>query len=319
MRLASEFPLMKLRRLVAGAVGGLAATEVANRALSAAAGELPPPLPGREQTYRWRGFDVAYTEAGDPEHPDLVCLHGVHAAASAREFDQIVDALAEEYHVIAPDLPGFGRSDRPPVSYTSTLYESFVTDFIDDAADQPVVIGSSLPGSWAATAAERTDVSRLVLVCPTADTGPTRPWLRDVVRAPVVGTAAFNLLTSKPSLRRFDERDAFYYEDSVTDELVDYQWRTAHQANARFAPASFVGGFLDPGVDLGRELAARDCPVTLVWGREATITPLSTGRSLADTADARLVVVDETRLLPHAEAPDSFLDAVRVDLPRLEG
>jgi pimeloyl-ACP methyl ester carboxylesterase len=309
---------MNLRRLVAGAVGGIAATEVANRVLSASAGELPPPLPGREQTYRWRGFDSSYTEAGDPENPDLVCLHGVHAAASAREFDEVFDALADEYHVLAPDLPGFGRTNRPPVGYTSTLYESFVADFLEDVADEPTVLGSSLTGSWAATAAERVDVSRLVLVCPTADTGPTRPWLRDFVRAPVVGTAAFNLLTSKPSLRRFDERDAFYYEDNVTDESVDYQWRTAHQENARFAPASFVGGFLDPGVDLGRELAARDCAVTLVWGREATITPLSAGRSLADTADARLVVVDDTRLLPHAESPDSFLDAVRVDLPRLE-
>jgi pimeloyl-ACP methyl ester carboxylesterase len=318
MLLAGESVGMKRNRLVAGAVGGLAVTEVANRALGAAAGELPPPLPGREQTYRWRGFDVAYTEAGDPADPDLVCLHGVHAAASAREFDEVVEALAEEYHVIAPDLPGFGRTDRPPVTYTSTLYESFVTDFFDAVADEPVVLGSSLTGSWAASAAERADVSRLVLVCPTADTGPTRPWLRDLFRAPVVGTAAFNLLTSKPSLRSFDERDGFYREDRVTDERVDYQWRTAHQENARFAPASFVGGFLDPGVDLGRELAARDCPVTLVWGREATITPLSSGRSLADTADARLVAVDDTRLLPHAEAPESFLEAVSTDLPRLE-
>lgn len=318
MPLAGEPSPMNLRRLVAGTVGGLAATEAANRVLGAAAGELPPSLPGREQTYRWRGFDVSYAEAGDPENPDLVCLHGVHAAASAREFDEIFETLAEGYHVIAPDLPGFGRTDRPPVSYTTTLYESFVADFIDAVTDEPIVLGSSLTGSWAASAAERADVSRLVLVCPTADTGPTRPWLRDVFRAPVVGTAAFNVLTSKPLLRLFDERDAFYYESSVTDERLKYQWRTAHQANARFSPASFVGGFLDPGVDLGRELAARDCPVTLVWGREATITPLSTGRSLADTADARLVVVDETRLLPHAESPESFLDAVRVDLPRLE-
>jgi pimeloyl-ACP methyl ester carboxylesterase len=311
---------MRLRRVLAGAVGGLALAEAANRILASRADELPPALAGEQRYYRWRGFDVAYTEAGDPEDPDLVCLHGPHAAASTAEFDAVFDALADHYHVIAPDLPGFGCSDRPPVAYTSTLYESFIVDFLADEADNPVVLGSSLAGGWAAAAAatEHADVSRLVLVCPTADTGPLRPWVRTLFRSPVVGTALFNALVSKPSLRAFDERDAFYRAANVTDELADYQWRTSHQPNARFAPASFVSGYLDPTVNLDRELAERDCPVTLVWGREATVTPLSEGRELAEEADTRLVVLDDTRLLPHAEQPEAFLEAVRKDLPRLE-
>ena len=330
---------MRLRRILAGALGGLAAAEAANRLLAARADALPPAVAGDQRTYRWRGFDVAYTEAGDPADPDLVCLHGAHAAASTAEFDGVsgsnasggssdersefdgvFDALASDYHVVAPDLPGFGRSARPPVAYTSTLYESFIADFLADVADDPVVLASSLAGGWtaAATAAEQVDVSRLVLVCPTADTGPLRPWVRRVLRSPVVGTALFNALVSKPSLRAFDERDGFYRAENVTDELVDYQWRTAHQPNARFAPASFVSGYLDPTVNLGRELAERDCPVTLVWGREATVTPLSEGRELAEEADARLVVLGDTRVLPHAEQPEAFLEAVREDLPRLE-
>ncbi|MXR20456.1 alpha/beta fold hydrolase [Halobacterium bonnevillei] len=309
---------MRLRRLLAGAVGTVAAAELIDRGLRAKASDLPPALPGAQGTYRWRGFDVAYTEAGDPGHPDVVCLHGVHAAASSREFADVFEDLAEDYHVIAPDLPGFGRSDRPPVAYTSSLYESFVTNFLADVADEPVVLGSSLSGSWATVAAERTDVAGLLLVCPTADTGPRRPWLRALMRTPVVGDTVFNAVTSKPSLRFFNERDAFYYPDRVTADVLDYQWRTAHQEGARFAPASFVGGFLDSGIDLGAELADRDCPVTLVWGREATLTSLSVGRSIAEDADARLVVVNETRLVPHAEQPEVFLDAVREDLPLLE-
>ncbi|MFB6269790.1 MAG: alpha/beta fold hydrolase [Halobacterium sp.] len=309
---------MRLRRLLAGAVGTVAAADLLDRGLRARAGELPPALVGAQDTYRWRGFDVAYTEAGDPERPDVVLLHGVHAAASSKEFDGVFDALADDYHVVAPDLPGFGRSDRPPVAYTSSLYESFVTDFVETVADDPVVVGSSLSGAWATIAAKRTDVAGLLLVCPTAETGARRPWLRSLFRSPVLGQAAFDALTSKPALRYFDERDAFYYPERVPDDLLDYQWRTAHQEGARFAPASFVGGYLDPGVDLGAELADRDCPATLVWGREATITSLAAGRDVAEDADARLVVVDDTRLLPHAEQPDVFLDAVREDLPRLE-
>jgi hypothetical protein len=54
--------------------------------------------------------------------------------------------------------------------------------------------------------------------------------------------------------------------------------------------------------------------VTIVWGREAEITPLSRGRTLAESADARLVVFDDAKLLPHVEFPAAFLDATRVAL-----
>ncbi|AHG03467.1 alpha/beta hydrolase [Halobacterium sp. DL1] len=310
---------MRLRRLLAGAVGGLALTEAANRALSARSGPLEPALVGNQRTYRWRGFDVEYTEAGDPSDPDVVCLHGVHAAASAKEYDGIFGPLVEDYHVVAPDLPGFGRSDRPPVAYTSSLYEAFVADFLADVADDPVVLGSSLTGAWAAMAADEVDAKGLLLVCPTADTGPRRPWVRSLVRSPVVGQGLFNALTSKPSLRFFDQREAFYRPEHVTTDIVDYQWQTAHQDGGRFAPASFVGGFLDPAVDLGEALAAVDCPVTLFWGREATVTPLAEGRELADEADTRLVVLDDTKLLPHEEEPGTFVDLIRGELPQLEG
>jgi pimeloyl-ACP methyl ester carboxylesterase len=315
---------MRLRRLLAGATAGVAATAAANRLLRSWTGDFEHSLAGDQGTYRWRGFDVAYTEAGDPGAPDVVLLHGINAAASSHEFAGVFDALADDYHVLAPDLPGFGHSDRPPVAYTSTLYEGFVADFLADAADDPVVVASSLTGSWAAMAAADDEatggagVSGLVLVCPTADTGQRRPSVRRLLRAPVVGTGLFHALTSERGLQWFNQRDAFYRPENVPEGFVEHQYRASHQPGARFAPASFAGGFLDPNLDLAETLAGLDAPVTLVWGREAAITPLSEGKELADAADARLVVLDDTSLLPHAEQPESFLEAVRDELPRLE-
>jgi pimeloyl-ACP methyl ester carboxylesterase len=309
---------MRLRRLLAGAAAGVAATAGANRLLRARSGDLDPGLDGDRGTYHWRGFEVAYTEAGDPEHPDVVLLHGVHAAGSSREFAEVFDELAEDYHVLAPDLPGFGHSDRPPVAYTSKLYEQFVADFVSDTTEDAVVLASSLTGSWAAMAADEANVAGLVLVCPTADTGRRRPMVRRLLRTPGVGSGLFNALTSRRGLRWFDERDAFYRSENIPEGLLDYQHTTSHQPGARFAPASFAGGFLDPNVDLADTLADVDAPVTLVWGREATITPLSEGHELADAADVRLVVLDDTSLLPHAEQPGSFLEAIRDELPALE-
>ncbi|PSP55370.1 alpha/beta hydrolase [Halobacteriales archaeon QS_1_67_19] len=310
---------MKLTRAAKATVAGVGAAVLGNRLFRWKAGELDAALDGRQRTYRWRGFDVAYTEAGDPDDPDVLLLHGVHAAASSKEFDQIFDKLAKTHHVIAPDLPGFGRSDRPPLTYSAALYTAFVADFAQDVADDPACVATSLSGTYAALAQRQSDAfSRLVLIAPTDDTGTRRTWLRSLFRSPVVGQALFNLLVSRRSLRLFDNREGYSTEASFTEGDVDYQWRTAHQPGARFAPASFVSGYLDPDTDLGAELADLDVPVTLVWGRDATVTPLEDGEELAERADAKLVVFDDAKLLPHAEHPGPFLEVLLDELTEAE-
>jgi pimeloyl-ACP methyl ester carboxylesterase len=303
---------MRLRTVVGGLLAGAAGTALASRALSARADPLPAPSVGRQEEYRWRGFDVEYTVVGEEDAPDVLLLHGVHAAASAREFDHLAELLAEDYRVVVPDLPGFGRSDRPPVRYSAALYESFLAEFGADVTEDAVCVASSLSGAFAGAAAADAGFSRLVLVCPTDDTGSTRPWLTTLFRSPVLGEGLFALLTARPSLRYFDRREG--YLGPPPEDTVESQHRTARQPGARFAPASFVGGELDPGTAIGETLAALDVPVTLVWGREATRPPLAVGRALAERADARLVVIGGARLLPHAEHPEAFVGALTAEL-----
>jgi pimeloyl-ACP methyl ester carboxylesterase len=299
---------MKLRHVVGATLGGMSVAAVANRVLTDAAGEYEPVLDADHGTYRWRGFDVRYAEAGDPEDPDLLLLHGLHAAASNREFDRVLDHLAEDHHVIAPDLPGFGGSDRPPLVYSASLYEAFITEFAREVTDDAVCVASSLTAAYAARVQNETGVlSRLVLICPIADTGTRKTWLRTLFRTPVVGNALFNALTSKPALRYFGTQEAYYDGRRFTEEEVHDYWLTAHQEGARFAPASFISGYLDTDDDLGTVLRDLDVPVTLVWGREAPTPTIEEGRDLAERADARLVVVDKARLLPHSEHPGPFL------------
>ncbi len=303
---------MKLRNLAGTAllgVGGLAAMTTGLRY----EGELESPLAGATGTFRWRGMDVVYTEGGDPEDPDLVMLHGINAAGSSGEWREVFADLTADYHVIAPDLPGYGRSDRPPIRYSAALYEDFVHDFLT-TFDEPAVVASSLSAAY--TVGADAPVSGFVAVCPTAVAGPAppKPWLRELLRAPLVGTALFDLIASKPSIRYFNADHGYYDPENPDEEWVDYEWRTTHVENARFAPASFVSGYLNSEVDLAAALADRDVPPTIVWGREAEVSPLSDGRELADAAGARLVVFDRAKLLPHVEHPDRFLETVRESL-----
>ena len=66
------------------------------------------------------GVKVFYREAGDPGSPKLLLLHGF--PASSHQYRDLIPALADRFHVIAPDYPGFGYSDMPaPADYAYTF------------------------------------------------------------------------------------------------------------------------------------------------------------------------------------------------------
>ena len=66
------------------------------------------------------GLSVFYREAGDPSAPKLVLLGGF--PASSHQFRNLIPALAERFHVLSPDYPGFGNTDMPdPAGFAYTF------------------------------------------------------------------------------------------------------------------------------------------------------------------------------------------------------
>ncbi len=57
------------------------------------------------------GLKLFYREAGDPARPTVLLLHGFPSASHM--FRDLIPELADRYHVVAPDLPGFGMTDQP--------------------------------------------------------------------------------------------------------------------------------------------------------------------------------------------------------------
>jgi pimeloyl-ACP methyl ester carboxylesterase len=57
------------------------------------------------------GFNICYREAGPRDAPAILLLHGFPSAGHM--FRDLIPQLADRFHVIAPDLPGFGQSDMP--------------------------------------------------------------------------------------------------------------------------------------------------------------------------------------------------------------
>ena len=72
----------------------------------------PPGAPTLHRTIRVDGLDIFYREAGPKDAPTVLLLHGFPTCSQM--FRNLIPALADRYHVVAPDYPGFGHSSMPP-------------------------------------------------------------------------------------------------------------------------------------------------------------------------------------------------------------
>ncbi|HEY5674482.1 MAG TPA: alpha/beta hydrolase [Malonomonas sp.] len=112
------------------------------------------------------GGSVYILEAGQKSNPPLVLVHGLGDLASDT-WRALLPKLAETYHVVTFDLPGFGRSQKQNALYSPGNYAAFVKWVVDTyVTGQPILAGHSLGGAIALRYAGTypDGLSRLVLI-----------------------------------------------------------------------------------------------------------------------------------------------------------
>jgi pimeloyl-ACP methyl ester carboxylesterase len=266
---------------------------------------------GEEGGFDWRGHRIAFTRRGSG--PPILLVHGIHAAAWSYEWHDNTDDLARGNTVYTINLLGFGRSDRPAIRYSARLYISLISDFVHQVIAEPcVLVATSLSGAYAIVLGAR-DPQRFPAIALIAPTGLVRlnktsgiggEAGRLAVEAPIVGTAMFNSLVSRRSIRNWLERT--YSDDTiVTNDLVDIYYWTSHQRGARHAPAAFISGNLN--IDVRQAMRRLTQPTLLVWGEEGSIAPVEEFRGFRSVKpDIELAVLTPAGDLPHDERPADF-------------
>ena len=279
---------------------------------------------GEEGWFHWRGHRIAYTRRG--AGPSMILVHGIHPSASSFEWRFNVDELARQHTVYTIDLLGFGLSDRPAIRYSARLYLALIADFAAQVVAGPVVLAaSSLSAAYAVVLGAR-DPGRfpaLVLIAPTGlvrlhkTPSTSGDVARFAVDSPVLGTAMFNTMVSRRSLRsRLEE----HYVDgqAVSDELIDVHYATAHQPGARYAPSAFLSWHLN--IDVRRALRRLLQPALLVWGEQSVDAPVEDVRGFrALRPELDIAILDPAGSFPHDERPEDFNEIVSTFLTRLRG
>lgn len=213
---------------------------------------------GASQQYLWtwqgQQLPVIYETLG--QGPSVLLLPAFSTVSTRAEMRGLAERLAPKFQVTALDWPGFGQSPRLPLDYQPALYHQFLQDFVKAVFDQPVaVVAAGHAAGYAMRLAQQPNVfSRVVLVAPTwrgpfPSMGEHRQlyrMLKNVVRSPLIGQALYKLNTTPSFLSLMYRRHVYADAAKVTPEFVEKRWRTTQQPGARFGPAAFVTGALDP-------------------------------------------------------------------------
>ena len=224
------------------------------------------------------GVETSYLEAGSG--PPVLMMHGSGPGVSGTaNWQYNIPVLAEKFHVLAPDIVGFGATERPTdIVYSLRAWTDHVWAFLDALGiEKTAIVGNSLGG-------------RIALQM--ATDRPERICRMVLMGSPGVG---MSLTEGLQALRAYEPshdamrallRNYFAVDPTlITDELVAIRYEASVADGAYEA---YRAMFFDPrhkGSELGiteEEVRAIATPALLVHGREDKVVPLSVSVSMLD-------------------------------------
>lgn len=256
----------------------------------------------KDDSLQIRGQQLHWYESGNGPRT-LVLLHGGGGTGRAW-LSQLIHLGDHDWRILAPDMPGFGRSDW----FESVRHMEDISPILFDwlsalHVDAAVLGGNSMGGRVAMSMASRQPnrVTGLIIL--------------DSVGLALPNVPVINPLTLPQS----------GYTAGLVYDPARYKSRTPYRTlddarelnRGRSAFARYVDGdHIRPDPDL--DLARLTMPSLLIWGREDQIVPLAYGKALdAALTRSELLVIDQCGHLPHIEEPEITNRAIRDFLNRI--
>ena len=257
------------------------------------------------------GVHTVYLEAGPPDAPPVILLHGL-GATNASLLPVLAD-LAVDHRVLAPDLPGFGQSSAPSASYSPAWFAAWVEDLQHQVgARHAVLVGNSLGGriSLEAGLNHPRSVRGLVLLAPSPAFRRLRQWVPAVrLLRPELANVPFALshrVVVEGIRGMFSDPDRLPrpWYDAAADECVRVFRSRAHRVaflscarQIYLEDAYGRDGFWD-------RLPGLSPPALFVWGDRDRLVPSSFARHTSNALpSAGSIVLEDCGHVPQFEHP----------------
>jgi pimeloyl-ACP methyl ester carboxylesterase len=239
-------------------------------------------------------YRLRYLEAGSG--PPLVLVHGLGSSAT-QDWGRLIAPLGRRFHVYAPDLPGFGESERPAAAdYSIPMQVEAVRAFMQAVGVGRARVAGLSMGGWIVSrlAGEHPEMVERLVVVDAAGMRPERPDIPAEVLLPRDEAGVQRLVAAVR--HKAPIPPSFVARDILAHRLRE-EWITRRTLESMRAGRDWLNG------TLGRA----DMPVVVIWGKQDALIPVAYAEGLrAEFPHAVLEVLDGCGHVPMADCPEAF-------------
>ena len=239
---------------------------------------------------------IRHVDAGSGE--PVLMVHGL--GGSIESWTNNINELVKSFRVIAVDLPGFGLSDKPKMSYTIRFYREFVVQFLKQLQLGEVsIVGSSLGGHVAAEVAinHPSLVRRLVL------TSPAGALPRSFKGSPALWK--YVKVIKAKSVRQVKQALFAVNNKPVDNSYAQLVYQKFLMPGAKEAFLSALAGSAR-APRLNSRLNKIKAATLVLWGKEDYMIPVKFAEPFVKMKNCRIVMLENCGHRPHFERPGLF-------------
>jgi 2-hydroxy-6-oxonona-2,4-dienedioate hydrolase len=245
---------------------------------------------------------VRYIDKNQKGFP-LILIHGL--GGSIESWINNIEFLSTKFRVIALDLPGFGLSDKPRVSYTIKYYVNFLEKFINKLKiNHLYLIGSSLGGHIGVefTLRNRKMVDKLILISPAG-------CMPKSFKGTIMLKRYIKIVKAKSA------NDVFKILSSIDKSMVNHSYanvlyKRLSLPGSKYAFISALkGSAKSPRYE--SKLTRINTNMLLLWGKEDNMIPLKYVRPFIEHGNSRIIILENCGHRPHAEKAKLFNKIVK--------
>ena len=276
------------------------------------------------------GIRLFFFEAGAPEKPALILIHGLGDEADT--WRHVFNPLAEDHHVMAIDLPGFGRSDQPDRDYTPDFMQQAILDLMTvKGLEKAFLMGSSL----GAILSQGTAIAHPEKVCGLILAGGALLQPQEMgdsglrlMAVPLLGEWLYTRLRKDPQAAYDTLRPVYHDLDNLPEPDREFLftrvnhrvWRDG-QRRAYFSTLRKLTPWVKhTQAGLPERLSAISIPTLVIRGEYDGLYSAEAAEALIAAQPAiTSITIPGAGHLPQQEAPAAFLSAVRPWLSQQSG
>ena len=272
--------------------------------------------------YQWKFGNIFYTSKGKGK--PLLLIHSLNNGASSYEYYKLYNQLSKTHKVYMIDLIGYGKSEKPKITYTAYLYVQLISDFIHHVVKEPCDIVTSGKSNAFVTMLAFQDSSlmkNIVFINPPSLTELKKnPKTKEMIfkyilELPLLGTLLFNIFSSKIMIRNQFYKKYFMTKKRNNEQFIDAFYESSHlnDANNKYTFSSSICKYNN--VNITNALSSVNNSIYIIQGSERKypcekiIDEYKKVNYSIETS-----TIHKTREYPHIEKHKSVLELLSIYL-----